>query len=453
MRKWQKRNLAVTALTAVFLLIVYLGLLFQDSRKTEGDELKIYVLEESVIDHLNIISQNGEVSLMKKDNSWYYEKDETFPLNQKFAETMLKKTSVLKAKRLVAEGKKNFSAYGLDQPTVKIQVSAGKEGYAIDIGSCNGATGDYYMTVEGTEKIYTVDETFYNLFSNDILSMAERESLPGVTLDRILELSVTQEGRKLALIKNNSSDKGGWIIQEGEEIQEADSSMVNQLLAQIMKIRYDRMEVYHPVQEQLHSYGLEQPAAELCITYLENETDTASYVIDIGKEDGEDRFVYAKNGRGIYRTKDRVVQPFMNLKSESFLTMNVAPIRQQELDGLTILADARRAEFTMTSSADGKILYSLNGQEITEKEFNRFYYLLYSFSAEKRVADITEQLRQEPVMTLIYDRKEEEGTDCKVELIPYDQNYYGAKVNGKAVLLVNRQKVNQLLQEAERIFP
>lgn len=107
----------------------------------------------------------------------------------------------------------------------------------------------------------------------------------------------------------------------------------------------------------------------------------------------------------------------------------------------------------MTSSADGKIRYSLNGQEITEKEFNRFYYLLYSFSAEKRVADITEQLRQEPMMTLIYDRKEEEGTDCKVELIPYDQNYYGAKVNGKAVLLVNRQKVNQLLQEAERILP
>ena len=176
-------------------------------------------------------------------------------------------------------------------------------------------------------------------------------------------------------------------------------------------------------------------------------------MIDIGKEDGEERFVYAKSGRGIYRTKDRVVQPFMNLKSESFLTMNVAPIRQQELDGLTILVDARRAEFTMTSSADGKIRYSLNGQEITEKEFNRFYYLLYSFSAEKRVADITEQLRQEPVMTLIYDRKEEEGTDCKVELIPYDQNYYGAKVNGKAVLLVNRQKVNQLLQEAEMILP
>ena len=149
------------------------------------------------------------------------------------------------------------------------------------------------------------------------------------------------------------------------KIQEADSGMVNQLLTQIMKIRYDRMEVYHPVQEQLHTYGLEQPAAELCITYLENETDTASYVIDIGKEDGEDRFVYAKSGRGIYRTKDRVVQPFMNLKSESFLTMNVAPIRQQELDGLTILVDARRAEFTMTSSADGKIRYSLNGQEIT----------------------------------------------------------------------------------------
>ena len=31
-------------------------------------------------------------------------------------------------------------------------------------------------------------------------------------------------------------------------------------------------------------------------------------------------------------------------------------------------------------------------------------------------------------------------------LIAYDQNYYGAKVNGKAELLVNRQQVHRLME-------
>ena len=38
----------------------------------------------------------------------------------------------------------------------------------------------------------------------------------------------------------------------------------------------------------------------------------------------------------------------------------------------------------------------------------------------------------------------------QAELIPYDQNYYGAKVNGKAFLLVNRQRVNEILSEISK---
>lgn len=473
MKKRQKRNLILTAFAAVFLLAVYIFLLFSDSRKKEGNDLTIYTLEEGLVDRLEFTGRDGAVSLIKKDDIWLYEKDESFPLNQKFVETMLKKTAVLKTERCVAEGKEHFAEYGLDQPSNKITVTAGGRKKVIDLGDCNGATGDYYMTVEGTEKIYTADATFYNLFSNSILSMASRESLPGIAPDSITEFSVAEKGKKIIFCKNssaaggngNSSENGeknsngisGWTVrEEGEEqgageIREADSSLVMQLLSQVIKLRYEEMAVYRPREEELESCGLAKPEAELRIIWLEEEKPV-TYVIRIGKKEGENRYVYAENGQGIYRTAGSSLQPFLNLTADAFLTLNVAPVKQQELERLTVLADSRRAEFTIESADGGKKIYYLNGREITEKEFNSFYYPLYGFSAEKRVSDVADQLTQAPVLTLIYDRKEEAGEDWKVELIPYDQNYYGAKVNGRAVLLVNRQKVNDLLLEAEKIL-
>ena len=38
-----------------------------------------------------------------------------------------------------------------------------------------------------------------------------------------------------------------------------------------------------------------------------------------------------------------------------------------------------------------------------------------------------------------------------VELIPYVQNYYGAKVDGQRFLLVNRQRVNSLINEVNKL--
>ena len=55
-------------------------------------------------------------------------------------------------------------------------------------------------------------------------------------------------------------------------------------------------------------------------------------------------------------------------------------------------------------------------------------------------------IRCTAALTLEYRRLPGYGEPVRVELIAYDQNYYGAKVNGRAELLVNRQQVHRLLE-------
>ena len=134
---------------------------------------------------------------------------------------------------------------------------------------------------------------------------------------------------------------------------------------------------------------------------------------------------------------------------EAFLSLNVAPVKEN-FDTLTITTAAGSAEFTIKRGIgrDAEV-YVLNGAEITEARFNSIYYQLYAFSAERRVSDIADQLTKEPVLTYVYSDSAVGGGNVQVELIPYDQNY-SAKVNGKAFLLVNRQRVNEVSNEISK---
>ena len=55
------------------------------------------------------------------------------------------------------------------------------------------------------------------------------------------------------------------------------------------------------------------------------------------------------------------------------------------------------------------------------------------------------------MLTITYHREERDGGDLTVEFVPYDQNYYGIRTQGRAVLLINRQKVNQLLAYVQEL--
>ena len=61
------------------------------------------------------------------------------------------------------------------------------------------------------------------------------------------------------------------------------------------------------------------------------------------------------------------------------------------------------------------------------------------------------QLISQPILTMAYRCVPGTAQDMTVDLIPYDQNYYGARVNGQAFLLVNRQRVNSLMNEVNKL--
>lgn len=464
MRRGQKRNLLLASVTAFLLLAIYF-MIPPDTGGGAGEEdsLAVYSMDADTVTGLAFNSEGGRIALVRKDGGWVYAEDGAFPLNQNFVDTMLEKTARLTARRFVAEGSGRFHEFGLDQPSNEITVTGTAGIETIYLGSTNSATGDCYMAVEGSEKIYTVDATFPNLFSISLNAMAARETLPGISLNNMIAAAVLEDGRKIAFCKSAQGD-GGWSVSEDDgEARPADDGLVSGCLGKLVKLRYEEMAVYRPTETQMEEYGVTGEGTKagslIRIAYKDGsgqdgKDDAAKeFVLHIGKDgaDGLDTYVYPEGGQGIYTVKKNSLEPFMHLSSEDFSSLSIAPVKAEALTGLVLTWAEGRAEFAVSPQEGKKAVYTLNGHELTEAGFNAFYYPLYGLTAEKRVSDMASQLTGSPVLTIEYQCVPGTVDSMTVEFIPYDQNYYGARADGRAFLLVNKQRVNSLMNEVNKL--
>jgi len=459
MNEKMKRNLIIAAIAAGLLMITYISLLLLDVKKNHNDSLIIYSIPSSSISKLEFRGRDGKVTLIKKGNKWVYEQDESFPLNENFVYSMIEKTSLLKAKRFVDEGKKQFKVYGLDKPSNIIQVTAGEQKKTIYLGDSNSATGDYYLAVADSDKIYTVDSVLVNLFSSSLYDMAIRETLPGFNLRNIQCFSVIDELGTICFMRRATTDftknnVSSWSVsRNGETAQVADDRLVSELLSQIIKMRFEAMKVYKPSANQLVSYGLEEPQAILKVDFIhDSSSQLETYTLAVGHltDEGSHYYVQPKNGAAIYIMNAEKVKPFLHLNSEDFLPLSVAAIKPDTLRGLRLITKDGEDIFTINRSEENrKIIFQLNGHDISEASFNSFYYHLYGLTAEKRVSDVSQQLKEPAEVTIIFERKE--APDVTVKLYPYDYNYYCASVDSEAVLLINRQRVKNLLNNIAKL--
>lgn len=320
MRKEEKKNLILMGLTAVCLLVIYLLLGWMQSRQSAQDDTTVYTLDQDAVVGLEYGSSDNTVKLVKKDNIWVYADDENFPLNQNFVETMVNKTTQLKARRRVASGKNAFQKYGLEMPSIVVQVKTADRVIKILLGDINSATGDCYMAVEGNEKVYTVDATFYTLFSNDIMAMASRESLPDMQMENVASFKIENDENTIEFQKKAD---GTWITSENTA---ADSGLITELFAKILKLRYEQMVVYQPGEEQLAEYGLDIPQTRLTINYTDAESsDKKSFellISRVGPETDEEekaaRYVYSREGCGIYTIRESNLTDFSRSRRKIF---------------------------------------------------------------------------------------------------------------------------------------
>lgn len=289
---------ALVALVALYLVVRMIG---QKREKQDAADAEVaengFVIREMKEDEICGFSyqhvgdedyDETQYIFSKQGDTWYYKNDLQFPVNQDIAAMRVEELATVYAKRLLEETDENFAAYGLDAPKLIISVTDGKETITYNLGNYNESTADYYMNIEGTNEVYTVDPTLWVGFSMGLYDMVEMEDFPEIQEDHITDLIIETEDDTLTFdfeitgtqedaAANTVTNVGDWYIidSEGERVR-ANNSKVSALVSSIIGTEYVQEIDYDCPEEELAAYGLADPAVRITIRYTVDEVDLSS---------------------------------------------------------------------------------------------------------------------------------------------------------------------------------
>ena len=185
--KAKKRALIGMAVCLVMLAALLALVTWMNSQEKDSGEETIYItdFESSVLSTITYTFNGQTVELVydAEAQAWHLKDLPDQPLQATLTGNMASAVSAMKAKRQL-EDAGDLSQYGLDAPSFTVTATAGEETYTFLYGNQNQMTQDRYLMLEGSDAVYTVDETMYSAFQyapEDLFEEEEEESTSSET--------------------------------------------------------------------------------------------------------------------------------------------------------------------------------------------------------------------------------------------------------------------------------
>lgn len=499
-KKTVKMVLAVVSLAV--LCGVYLGVSTYVSKQEEAENSKeeeeqVSVTDASAdeIETVKFLIDKKEVTFQRKEEEWVKGNDEAFPVSQDTLNNAVGMLGDLKAER-VLDDVSDLSEYGLDSPvnTIVFKTKVGEE-TSIKIGAKNESVSQYYVKKnEDDKKVYLVASASIEPFMNSLYDYAESGTFPEISSENIKAIQVEGETSY-----NLSVDENGfWYVSDGGNQEKADSAKAASMASSFSTLEYASFVNYDASEEEMESYGLNEPYANIMLNYEEEiskkETDNLkseeteleeaenteekqgekkgeetgekkeeeaemkdkSLVIHVGSEAEEgDRYVSVDDSKEVYTMSEETLSTFLDKDDSDFWDMNVCYTSINDIESVEITYKGERKTINVSRETskdeDGNetetLSYEMDGKELDSIKMNTFYNKVSNMTAQKRVSDDT-TLNSEPEMKIVL--RKTDGTEEEVSYHSYDSNFYGVKAENK-IYMVNKMNIKEMFEAYEQV--
>ena len=279
-KKKKGKGLLFAVLILIVLLVLYFVIDLQQKKadqEAEKEETKDSSLPVSVTDDeiAKVTVKNGDVTMSytKNDDTWTYEEDSDFPLDESAVDTKMSKLTSLTVDR-VLESPEDLSEYGLDEPKQEVTVlKTDGTAFTLYIGNQNSSNNDFYVKVDDGTDVYTMPASSVNVFDMQPYDVAKADTFPTLESTNIRNIKVEKEDGTVEF----SSDENGtsWTVkdQDGNE-EEAGTTAASDLTTAVSSLSYKDFVDYKG--DDLARYGLDKPAETVTVVSEETEAATES---------------------------------------------------------------------------------------------------------------------------------------------------------------------------------
>lgn len=338
-----KKNNKILIILAAVLVVVCLAYVIvvkvqetgeareESESKAESEASRIFVSDISGADTVTLKTGKANLKFIKKDDTWYYDGDDKFPVNQDTLNTIADTASKFEATRKLENGD-SLEDYGFSDDNISVTVS-NPDGDSVVLEYGNSVNDEYYIKSADSDTVYTADSTMYNTVSEKTLyDFIEMESLPNCYSDEIEQVKITLDGKTYTYDKPSeeegdetdvdtseetgtgsdtdtseetgtgsdadTSEKTDGSTDESEsesetetesETESPEEKAFDNLSSAIPGMSIEKCVNYYVEKDGLKKYGLDKPAMTIEYTFTNSDDKTETQVIYVGdKASGDD---------------------------------------------------------------------------------------------------------------------------------------------------------------------
>ena len=236
----------------------------------------------SISDAAYLEYDNGQVTcrFRRDEDGWKWVDNETFPLDAAYVEEILTALDTMSAALTPLDPTVDPAECGLDEPNRYMTVTVGEEVTTLRFGDQKD-DGTWYMSIDGQEGVYLVEDAFVTLMDRSIYDMAVLPTLPELTDENLTVITVhqTESGKTVRLTKNDEGwVSGGKALPDGIEAIET----------ALAELSFDKCFDYDPSPDAAPLCGLDAPTAVITLAYVNTVGTEATVTLTLGtlREDG-----------------------------------------------------------------------------------------------------------------------------------------------------------------------
>lgn len=226
--------------------------------------------------NIEITDKNGTLTFVDSKTVWTNMEHEKYPMSETTLDNLAAVLCRLTATRGLDYSEENVKLFGLDNPstTVKFSNSSGANGTLL-IGNRNAATGDYYITIEGSKQLFMMSASYAEMMNTDIMKFVLIPELVDVTTDTVKLIEYCHEGKTYSVSKFDATNT--------EHV-----NLITYINATYLSYCHE------PYTEDLARYGLVNSDTYVKVVYTDSSSgDEKEFVITVGDiHPDDDRYYY-----------------------------------------------------------------------------------------------------------------------------------------------------------------
>ena len=225
-----------------------------------------------------------ETLAFHKDESWLYDEDSAFPVDEEKISDLLAQFSEFGVSFII-ENVEDYGQYGLDDPECTIDIATAEQSYEIKLGDFSQMDEQRYVDI-GDGNVYLVSTDPMDAYDVDLSDLILNDEIPD--FESVSHITFAGEESYTVTYEEDSgksySADDVYFNPDGEPL---DSDLVDSYLSSLSGVDLSEYVTYNATDEELEDYGMKDPELTVTVDYStldeEDEEVFGTVVVSIAR--------------------------------------------------------------------------------------------------------------------------------------------------------------------------